>query len=321
MNAPQGLIERIPLYVQDRAPGAKTVSPIQTPPAPTAIPGSRLRSGALAPIVFGLLAVLTLYAGWANRAETDLTAESGIGYVLGIVGGSLMLLQLLYPLRKRMRFMRHLGTVKVWFRTHMMLGIVGPICILYHANFKLGSTNSNVALFCMLVVAGSGLIGRYLYRKIHHGLYGQKASLDELMADEARWKKRLAAILEFSPQMRAQLEAIQTWQPPAREGVLRGSVRTLAFGLRSHWAHARLLVLTRRALRAKARAEGWPRARWIHSREILRRHLGEFFYAARRLAQFSLFERIFSLWHILHMPLFLMLVVSGVVHVIAVHVY
>ena len=32
----------------------------------------------------------------------------------------------------------------------------------------------------MLTVAGSGLIGRYIYARIHFGLYGRKADLGEL---------------------------------------------------------------------------------------------------------------------------------------------
>ena len=43
--------------------------------------------------------------------------------------------------------------------------------------------------------------------------------------------------------------------------------------------------------------------------------------AARHAAQFSAYERLFSLWHILHVPFVFMLVISGVVHVIAVHMY
>ena len=34
-----------------------------------------------------------------------------------------------------------------------------------------------------------------------------------------------------------------------------------------------------------------------------------------------IYERMFSLWHILHVPFVFMLVISGVVHVIAVHMY
>ena len=114
--------------------------------------------------------------------ERYITPNRGIGYALGIIGGSMMLLLLLYSARKRFRWLKFLGPTVGWFRFHMVLGVLGPLCILYHSNFGLGATNSNVALFSMLTVAGSGLIGRYIYSRIHHGLYGSKATLSELRA-------------------------------------------------------------------------------------------------------------------------------------------
>jgi len=45
------------------------------------------------------------------------------------------------------------------------------------------------------------------------------------------------------------------------------------------------------------------------------------FDAVRRVAELATYERLFSLWHLLHLPLFFMLLVAGVVHIVAVHVY
>ena len=64
----------------------------------------------------------------------------------------------------------------------MMLGVVGPMLVLFHANFTLGATNSNVALFSMLLVAGSGVIGRYIYTRLHAHLDGKEDTLEQLKA-------------------------------------------------------------------------------------------------------------------------------------------
>ena len=66
-----------------------------------------------------------IYIGWQSSAERPLTAEQGAGYALGIIGGCLMLLLLLYPLRKHLRLMRNWGPVKYWFRLHMLFGVLG----------------------------------------------------------------------------------------------------------------------------------------------------------------------------------------------------
>jgi hypothetical protein len=67
-----------------------------------------------------------LYDGWRNRGDNYLTAESGLGYALGIVGGSMMFTMLLYTARKKIRFMRRLGALKHWFRAHMVFGVLPP---------------------------------------------------------------------------------------------------------------------------------------------------------------------------------------------------
>jgi hypothetical protein len=43
--------------------------------------------------------------------------------------------------------------------------------------------------------------------------------------------------------------------------------------------------------------------------------------AAQKAAQFSTYERLFSLWHAVHIPFLCMLVITAVVHVFAVHAY
>lgn len=73
--------------------------------------------------------------------------------------------------------------MKFWFALHMFLGIAGPALVLFHSTFRIGSLNAAIALGCMVLVAASGIVGRFIYRKIHRGLYGSRASLRELEAE------------------------------------------------------------------------------------------------------------------------------------------
>ncbi len=127
-------------------------------------------------------AALLLVLGWFLRDYNILSAEEGVGYMFGIISVVCMLILLLYPLRKKFRILKFIGPLPKWFRNHMVLGVSVPIAALYHCNFQLGSLNSRIALFSALTVAGSGLIGRFIYSKIHRGLYGRRTSLKELLA-------------------------------------------------------------------------------------------------------------------------------------------
>ncbi|MDH3758090.1 MAG: hypothetical protein OES93_09575, partial [Gammaproteobacteria bacterium] len=73
---------------------------------------------------YALISVF-LVAGWLVKDLNLTTPEQGTGYWLGIIGGSLMLSLLLYPLRKKIRFLHRLGSTRRWFRMHMILGLLG----------------------------------------------------------------------------------------------------------------------------------------------------------------------------------------------------
>src|SRR5262245_28817329 len=130
-------------------PAAKAAKAARPSPrrAPDKTSGpARTRTSGLTSLAFATVVAAALTYGWHMRDEGHLTPDSGLGYWLGILGASAVLLLLGYPLRKRLTGLKPLGSVTGWFRLHMMLGVIGPAVLLLPANFKLGSLNSNVAL-------------------------------------------------------------------------------------------------------------------------------------------------------------------------------
>src|SRR5215472_15520820 len=253
-------------------------------------------------------AALVLLIGIQLPVAHYLSPKSGLGYAIGIVGGTLILSQLLYAVRKRIPALRSVGTVHGWFQTHMILGIVGPVCILIHCGFSLGATNSNIALFSMLIVAGSGL-------------YGRKATLAELQERAQEVRARATKIL-MMPELTTllaveeqRLLAVGEWGPA---GIL---FAPMAISYRFSSGRARLRRYVRAAIRVSA-----ARHRAVAKQSDRFEHIA-FDYVSRRMkvtrevVEFRIYERLFSLWHVLHMPLFLMLIAAGIVHVISVHVY
>src|ERR1700690_1644957 len=81
------------------------------------------------PLLFAVLIIALLMGGWLLRDAEYTVADQGLGYALGIIGGVMMLLLLLYPVRKQARFMRNWGALRYWFRMHMLLGVLGPVAI------------------------------------------------------------------------------------------------------------------------------------------------------------------------------------------------
>src|SRR5581483_4021739 len=288
--------------------------------APSGDLGRKRRLASLPPLMFGLVLTAVLFIGWRNSEEGALSPETGLGYWLGIAGASAMLLLLVYPLRKRIRALRSLGSISGWFRFHMILGLAGPALILFHSNFKLGSLNSNVALLAMLTVAGSGVVGRYLYSRVHFGLYGRRAEVQELLDHVDSLKHAIEGGLSMPERLCAALDA---YARRALEGRNRasssffGSVGVLS-SFRQRW---RLVDDIVGYVGVEGKRRGWSRrARRRRIREA-RQLLKQFFAAVNKAAAFAFYERLFALWHVLHLPLFGLLVLAAIVHVIAVHLY
>jgi hypothetical protein len=75
--------------------------------------------------------------------------------------------------------------------------------------------------------------------------------------------------------------------------------RLRAFAAKGHWSDNDLRRRERKASR------------------LVQRYLD----AVVRVAQYKAYERVFALWHVAHLPFVYLMVISAVVHVIAVHAY
>lgn len=269
---------------------------------------------------YALIAIFVA-AGWLVRDMQLLTPEDGAGYWLGIIGGVLMLSLLLYPLRKKVRFLHKLGSTRSWFRMHMILGLVGPLLILYHSNFQLGSFNSRVAMYCMLLVAGSGIVGRHFYAAIHKGLYGRRTSLGELQSELATSVEKSHGLATLLPKLVARLDRLsaelQGNQVTRCLGIGRGLRWTFTHRL-TRWS---LLWTARRELQIAAITSDVVARDQRRLYRATSHYIRDYTNLMGRVARFTFYERLFALWHILHLPIFYMMVLSALVHVLAVHMY
>lgn len=268
----------------------------------------------------GALAALVA-AAWGLSQLGLFTAGDDLGYGLGVAGGTLMLLLLLYPARKYLRVMRNAGHVKGWFWFHMISGIAGPWLILVHSTFRIGSLNAGVALFSMVIVVMSGVVGRFLFVRVQQQLGGGQASLQQrreklgLAGTEAR------SMLAFAPEIEQRLRAFERRELPDGDAIRVPLWQLLAVPLRHGLERQRCQAALQARLAEQAAAEGWSPEALAQRQRRARRLLRRYFEAVLRVAHFSLFDRLFALWHVAHMPFVVLLAISAVVHVVAVHAY
>jgi hypothetical protein len=253
------------------------------------------------------------------------------GYNLGLIGGLMMLVLLLYPLRKRWKFLENLGFLQFWFKWHMVLGILGPLFIIFHSTYHVyipfihpqGSINAAIAMYCMLLVSGSGTFGRFFYTKIHHGLYGRQASLNELRS-EMEETEGVKSLLNFAPDVEKEMEAFRDRAEKIGKESGYGFANFIKVGMEASALSRSLSRKLHETMKAQAHGHHFN-AQQVAGMETMyqdyREKLIAYIRAVRDTAQFHTYERLFSWWHIFHIPLVYMMVFSAIYHVYAVHAY
>ena len=246
-----------------------------------------------------------------------------VGYNIGLLGGVMLLSLLLYPLRKRVNLFRSVGLLPGWFKWHMVLGILAPVMIVFHATFHIESINAGVAMVCMLLVSGSGTFGRFFYTKIHHGLYGRQTTVNEMKAELER-SGEVKSTFSFAPEIEKKLNEFRELAEKNTAAGKLGLVRFVLVGMKAAKLSRSLANELHGIMHKQAREKNFTPDQ-MRSMDTLyteyERLISSYLTAVKDASQFHTYERLFSYWHIFHIPLVYMMVFSGFYHVYAVHAY
>jgi hypothetical protein len=271
-------------------------------------------------LLYGMLAAL-VWAAWKVSEMGLVKPNSDTNYWVGVTGGSMMLVLFIYPLRKYFGFMQGLGHVKWWFWFHLLMGVGGPWLILAHSNFRVSSLNASVALYSMLIVVCSGVVGRFIYVRIHRGLDGERTSYRALRERAGFVESNARTRLHFSPRVEKRLLAFEHRELRAQPGWATYLRQVTLLPTQQWITYLRCIIELQRPLHKLAKRYHWSaedlRRRKRRARKLVHRYLD----AVVRVAQFQAYERVFALWHLAHLPFIYLLVISAIVHVVAVHAY
>jgi hypothetical protein len=219
-----------------------------------------------------------------------------VGHGLGILGSVMVLVMLLYSVRKRARFARGWGDLSIWLRYHIFLGVAGPLLITLHTAFKIDGLVA-VSYWSMVAVALSGVLGRYLYQQIPRNMLG-----DALTA---------AQIEERAEAMIVDLAGSHGLEQRALDDLEHLAVGRLA----GHSSAYALLMLPALNSRSRRDLQAWaqtvvpplgPEARNLARGWVL---------LARRLHLFHTVRDLFHWWHVVHKPFAAVMILVMIVHV------
>lgn len=237
-----------------------------------------------------------------HHALHDAMKPSGFrSHGLGVVGSAMLILLLLYSLRKRARWMSKLGSPAKWLSVHIFFGTVGPVLITLHTTFKVQGLVA-VSYWSMVAVALSGVFGRYLYRQIPRNILGTARSTTEVRATMGALERRMQELGLTAEDVGDAIERSGTsfGGSGRARALLHLVVSGVALGRRSRRlavAHARRLGIAPSATESLAAL--------MHERFVLE----------RRMAVIDHVKDVFHYWHVVHKPFAYLMLIIMVVHV------
>jgi hypothetical protein len=283
-------------------------------------PGRRRRIISSRGMFLAAIVISALVAGLLLQDRLRLDPGHGTGYWLGIAGTALMIALLGYPLRKRAGPVLP-GSVSFWFRLHMTFGLLGPLLVLYHSNFRWSALNSGLALWATLLVAFSGLVGRYIHVHIYSRYSLQRREADKLIGELRRQHDRLDNDGDLGKAIEERLEIFREIALRPRTSLSRGIYTSLKLWFYVKRERRKLVDRAVREVSLHFDERNISEEYRPAAVKAVRRDLNDYLDMLVDVGTFSTFERLFAIWHQAHAPLYIFLGFAVIIHVLAVHYY
>jgi hypothetical protein len=252
---------------------------------------------------FAACTLITLVYLFVTILWRTIPAASGLfGHGLGILGFILMLMtETLYTLRKRTRNARW-GRMSDWMQFHIFTGLVGPYMVLLHTSWKFHGL-AGVLVLLMVIIVGSGFVGRYIYTAVPRSADGTTLEAAELVAQLNAVEQDLDRWNATQPQAAAALRTML-----AGEGAVGGlGVGAIFSDWINRWQWQSQIRHIAPALRTPAKT----------LRQIMRRRRQ----LRRQVSSLEMARRLLSLWHAAHVPLGITLFIAAFLHAAAAFYY
>jgi len=116
----------------------------------------------------------------AHEKHLFLRPGMGLGLWLGITSTVMIVVNLVYLLRRSPRFKLQWGSLKLWMTSHVATGILALLCAMLHAAMAPRNTVGGHAFWALGVLLVTGAIGRYFYAWIPRAANGRELELKEV---------------------------------------------------------------------------------------------------------------------------------------------
>jgi thioredoxin reductase len=145
-----------------------------------------------------------------------LRPSSGLGLWFGITATLLIVVNLLYVLRRNMWLRVKWGSLKAWMTSHVATGILSLLLALLHGGMAPRDTPGGHALWALAALLVTGAIGRYFYAYVPRAANGRELELEEVKLRLSRlaegWDESQRAFVEHARSEITRLVESQQWR-------------------------------------------------------------------------------------------------------------
>ncbi len=257
-------------------------------------------------LIDGISFYLTPYSERPFQGSYRIFRPAGyLGHAFGVIGSAMMIIMLLYSIRKRFSVFEGWGPLSSWLHGHIYLGIIGPLFIILHTSFKVSGLVA-VSFWSMIAVALSGVLGRYIYLQIPRTISGTEMSLNDISEIEIQLTSQLKQDFNLESET---LEKIETFFYPSMKKTGRGLTLTLLGLLKEDALYPLHYLRARRRYSRELQISGKLMGKIL---KIFRRKA----LIRRRISLWNRIHQIFHYWHIFHKPFALVMFIVMFVHIL-----
>jgi hypothetical protein len=226
------------------------------------------------------------------------------GHGLGVIGSAMILLLLLYSVRKRAVFGIRFGKLPHWLDIHIFFGIIGPMLITLHTAMKFHGIVS-ISYFSMLAVALSGVFGRYVYMQIPRDARGHTLGLESIQERIDEIQRSLREQYHASPETTQAIKQFTSVDSITDVSITRAILSSIGY----HLTIKRSVRKLRRSLSRGGQSLPNEMLRQVvalaHESSLLQ----------RRIVYLDSMNELSHYWHVFHKPFAYIMLFIMVVHI------
>ncbi len=226
------------------------------------------------------------------------------GLIYGITGASMMILMLVYTIRKRTGLFGRRVPLRIFLDFHIFMGVFGPLLIVLHTSFKVQGLVA-IAFWSMVAVALSGYFGRYLYQQVPRDIEDKELSLQEINLMVAELGGELKQKWDLDGDILDRVNQICDGAYGIRTRSTFGAIGALFYGdLIRPWKRSALKQQLKKTI-SLPRSEFDQLFNLASKRALL----------VRRLTVLGRVQRLFHYWHVIHKPFAIIMYIIMGIHI------